>query len=174
MYFILCRGEYLSGSGTIHLSGPQFAFGTVFDPQYPEQADSQKNLKVFLEGGSETLTLLEVAGLDQGAVLDGFNQNLSLGVLTLGGTRIGQARLVDTFDNRLNGIDNEALYVQTLNLGADAFLDLNGYNLYYQTAWIDSTARINFNGGQLIQIPEPLSFLLFALTGLAFIGRRLK
>jgi hypothetical protein len=164
----------LSGSGTIHLSGPQFAFGTVFDPQYPEQADSQKNLKVLLEGGPDTLTLLEVAGLDRGAVLEGFSQNFSLGTLTLGGTAIGRVRLVDAFDNRLDGIINEALYVQTLNLDNGAYLDLNGYNLYYQTAWIDSTARIDFNGGQLIQIPEPISFLLFALTGLAFIGRSLR
>jgi hypothetical protein len=128
----------------------------------------------WLDSLNWSLGILEVAGLDQGAVMEGFSQNFSLGTLTLGGTQIGRARLMDAFDNRLNGIDNEAIYVQTLNLSAGAFLDLNGYNLYYQTALIDPTARIDFNGGRLVQVPEPCSFLLVALTGLGFMNQKLR
>jgi hypothetical protein len=56
---------------------------------------------------------------------------------------------------------------EVINKGA------NGYNLYYQTALIDSTAQIDFNGGQLIHVPEPCSFLLVALTDLGLMNLRL-
>ena len=75
--------------------------------------------------------LLEVAGADLGPDLSAWASNFALGRLTV---FYGAVRLIDEFDNQLDGDGNEALYVDTLELCGNGWIELNGLSLYYRNA----------------------------------------
>ena len=81
---------------------------------------------------------MEVAGADLGLDPNGWIDNFALGTLRL--ELDVRVSLTDVFDNRLDGNDNEALYVDVLDMANGAWIDLNGRNLYYR------------NGGGLKQL----------------------
>ncbi|MCC7146255.1 MAG: hypothetical protein IT443_07390 [Phycisphaeraceae bacterium] len=168
-YFALGKtAEFEAVSGTsIHLDD------AYFDVQGadPLKVAGLENLTLIFAGDPAEAKSLEVAGLDLGAVLAGYDANFALDTLQIGSDDgFGWAKLVDVYNNSLaNGLP-EALYVEHLVLGAGSILDLNGRNLYYQT-FTDLGGTVNLNGGQLVLVPEPT-----AIVGLAWLclllGRR--
>ena len=85
--------------------------------------------------------------------------------------KLGYVQLVDAINKYNDYIiaDNEALYLDTLIIGSGAILDLNSYNLYYNTL-IDNGG--SFLNGTPTLIPEPCTVLLFGLGGLTLIRKR--
>ena len=162
---------------------PYWPSGATFDIRTTD-ADALadlRNLSLILEGGNELAATMEIAGQDKGPSFEGFFLNFALGTLTLGGEDSSWVQLIDNFDNQPDWGGSEALYVHDLNIGADSYLDLNGYNLYYLDGLIDPAATILYNGGNLIQlpspepafgIPEPATLGLLIVGGLALLGRR--
>ncbi|MHB9044657.1 MAG: PEP-CTERM sorting domain-containing protein [Pirellulales bacterium] len=119
----------------------------------PAKLAGLSHLGLVFEGGAAKLANVEVAGEDRGAVLAGLNNNFALGGLHLGGADVGRIKLVDLVDNETALPDKEALYVKSLSLGASAYLDLGGLNLYYLGGSIDPTATVVPGGGSLTRIP---------------------
>ncbi|MCC7408210.1 MAG: hypothetical protein IT442_09070, partial [Phycisphaeraceae bacterium] len=160
--------EFEAGSGTsIHLDDALFYFyGTD-----PLKVAGLENLTLIFEGDPTEAKRLEVAGLDLGAALAGYDSNFALDTLQIGGDdSIGWAQLVDRNNNALADALPEALYVEHLVLGAGSVLDLNGLNLYYRT-FTDLGGTVNLNGGQLVLVPEPAAIV--GLVGLCLqLGRR--
>jgi len=78
--------------------------------------------------GAEAACRVEVAGADLGPDPDGWNANVALGGLTVGGDGPGLLALVDETDNAGGP---EALYVGQLALGRGAAVRLDGLPLYY-------------------------------------------
>jgi len=79
----------------------------------------------------------------------GFVDNFAMGTL-----RIEPGRTVDfvnTFDN-LAGAGCEVLYVQTLSLGADSTIRLNGCYVYYDVLIKENYASVELQGGALMSI----------------------
>ncbi|MHC4672437.1 MAG: hypothetical protein ACYTBZ_08135 [Planctomycetota bacterium] len=138
---------------TIHMTGSNFENRNTD----PIKLSGLSNLTLIFEGGNTDIDLFEIAGIDMGAILAGFENNFTLGALTLGDADIGQIQLVDNRDNQPSWAGQEALYVENLTIGAGSYLDLNGYNLYYLNGSIDPGAIIIHNGGALIQIPAILT-----------------
>jgi hypothetical protein len=129
------------------------------------QADLSK-LKMTFDGGNFTTAPFEVAGLDLGKHLNGYNDNFAMDVLEIGSaTGFGNVTLVNARDNS-PGSGAEALYVDELIIGQGSILNLSTFNLYYRVKSIALTATITSAGGKLIQVPEPsgLSLLFVALT----------
>ena len=153
---------------TIHMTGSAFENESI----NPDNLVGLGNLTLIFEGGTGDVDPFEVAGEDMGAVMAGFDSNFALGTLQLGGDAgIGQIQLVDTFDNRPDWEGSEALYVKNLIIGAGSTLDLNGLNLYYLN-FTDLGGSIDFNGGDMQQVPEPATLLLLALGGVALLRRK--
>ncbi len=153
----------------IHMTGSNLENAST----NPTNLAGMENLTLIFEGGATDIDLFEVAGEDMGLVdPDGWTSNFALDTLIIGGNDIGQVRLADNFDNQPNWNGSEALYVDTLILGAGSLLDLNGLNLYYRSASIDPSAVILYNGGMLI--PEPTSISLMLCIIAAFIHKRNK
>ena len=73
---------------------------------------------------------LEAAGADLGTDPNGWIENFALGRLRL--EPDVRLRLTDAFDNRLDGEDDEAVYVDQLDLASGAWIDLDGRRLYYR------------------------------------------
>ncbi len=175
----------------IHFTGNEFDIESTT----PELLADLLNLTLIFEGGPDHLATLEVAGKDLGATMAGYDDNFALGTLQIGGSDVGRLQLVDLFDNQPDWEGVETIYVETLivgsgsecNLGSavglnvgtiilepGSYLDLNGLDLYYQNAIIDPSADIDYNGGELIQVPEPttITLLLCGLASLALLRRR--
>ena len=82
--------------------------------------------------------LLEAAGRDEGNDPDAWIDNFAIGQLVVEPGSI--VRLVDWFDNQLDGNGNEAVYVDELVLAepdpgsgdGQGWIDLNGISLYYR------------------------------------------
>ena len=127
-----------------------------------------ENLAMIFEGGNDDVDPFEVAGMDLGATLDGWNDNFALAMLRLGDADVGRVQLVDLFDNQPGWTGNEALYVSELIVEDGSELDLNGLNLYYYTASIDPGATILLNGGTLQSVTE--TPLPGDLNGDGFVG----
>jgi len=163
------RSQFSAVSGaTIHMTGSALENYSTD----PDSLAGLRNLRLVFEGGSSDTDPFEVAGEDEGAVMEGLEGNFALGTLQLGGADIGRVRLVDNFVNRPAWVGDEALYVENLLVGSGCTLDLNGLNLYYLHADIDPGATILLNGGELTQIPEPATLALLGIGGLALIRRR--
>jgi len=124
----------------------------------------------------------EVAGMDLGSDLAGFDDNFHLGTLTLGGADIGLVQLADSFNNGNRGGPggaSESLYVDTLIVGTGSLLGINGQNLYTKYfrslpvgQYTSGLEGIDFGGGSLFVVPEPTSLLLIALGSLVLLYAR--
>lgn len=118
---------------------------------------------------------MELAGRDEGPVLQGFVENFALGTLQVGsvaGDRPAQLLLVDLVANQGGGSAEgsaEALYVHNLFVRRDSTLDLNGLNVYYDGILLNEGRILN---GDPIYVPEPATWLLLAL--LAALGAASK
>ncbi len=162
---------------TIHMNDSGFDegltdFGIEIKSTNPDNLEDLINLKLIFEGGTNALYELEVAGEDRGNVLTGFDSNFAFAALQIGSdSDIGKVQLVNHFDNQPNWTGTEALYVKYLILEADSSLDLNGFNLYY-TKLIDFGGTITLNGGSLVQVPEPVTISIFALSSLVLLKRQ--
>jgi len=120
-------GVYAVDGATIHMTGSSFDNRNT----QPHSLAELANLRLIYESEGETDSF-EVAGLDLGAALAGFEENFTLGALQLGSEDgVGRVRLVDAFDNQTGWGGSEALYVKELIMGAGAVVALNGLNLYY-------------------------------------------
>ncbi|MBN1853936.1 MAG: hypothetical protein JW829_14485 [Pirellulales bacterium] len=110
-------------------------------------------LELIFQGGPAQLDPFEVAAADRGAVPAGFNFNFALGALTLGNVSdaiVGRVALVDNQINQKGPPGAEALYVKELTIGPNSYLDLQGLNLYYITADINTQAIVT--GGTIQQV----------------------
>jgi len=133
-----------------------------------------ENLTLVFEGGEGVIDPFEVAGQDFGLTETGFVDNFALGTLQLGGDNgIGHVCLVDLFDNQPDWLGTEALYVDSIILGEDSLLDLNGLNVYYRS-FVDMGGTIDLSGGSFSQVPEPATLGLLAFGGLAVLRRRYR
>ncbi|MFN7844042.1 MAG: hypothetical protein ACK5N9_20175, partial [Pirellula sp.] len=92
---------------------------------------------------------IEVFSDDRGANQIGFTNNSSLGALEISGS----VQLLDVSDNA-NGSLPEALYADTLILGLNSTLDLNGYKVYVRSFVDQGGAVLN---GQIEVVPLLLS-----------------
>jgi hypothetical protein len=102
------------------------------------------NTTFFVGGGGEAQNI-EAACADLGAIMAGFRDMFTFGGLKLGdggGAWIGNAHLVDNWDNAGDGHGNDAVYAYNLELDGTSTLDLDGYNLYYLNGTIDGGATI--------------------------------
>jgi hypothetical protein len=155
---------------TVHMTG------SFFDNQSTSEADLAGilNTTFIFEGG--VVDTFEIASLDMGKTMDGFDGNFALYGLTLGGADIGYVQLVDSNDNGNRGGaggEAEALYVKRLILNAGSTLDLNNYHLY--TLYFENNGGTVLNG-QVNVIPEPATAMLLipALAGLAGVVLRTR
>jgi len=149
---------------TAHLAGLQIASRSA-----THFADLE-NLTAVFDAGNSITSVVEVAGEDLGPIMAGFENNFALGTMQVGGEDVGHVFLVDAFDNQPYWQGTEALYVKNLIVGPGSVLDLSGLNLYYLNATIDPDAIIV--GGTPIQVPEPATVALLALSGLVLLKRR--
>jgi hypothetical protein len=101
---------------------------------------------------------IEVAGMDFGAVTEGFQDNFTLGTLVLGGEQPVRGVLFDLVDNG-NRSSAECLYVHNITIGAGSELDLNGYHVYYDGALVNNGSVV---GGTPAFVPEPSALVLLA------------
>jgi hypothetical protein len=152
---------------TIHMTGETVAN----DSTNASAMDGLSQLQIVAEGGASNHTQYEVAGEDLGAIADGLLMNFSLGKLSIGGNQPGCVQLIDEFDNQQDGqFGNEALYLHELEVGPGSCLDLNGLNVYYQTFNIDASATIILNGGRLLAVPEPTTFVMLCLAAISLLA----
>jgi len=126
---------------------------------------------VFPSGGEHHL---DITGDDLGALEAGYHDNFAWGTLTLGA---GESLLFADGDAEPGG----ALYVGTLALagGLDQINSIsgNGLSVYYDpslpgNSYLNGKTYDLTGGGQLSPIPEPATFSLLALGGLALLRRR--
>jgi hypothetical protein len=165
------KSEFYAVPGaTIHMTGSEFQ---NYSPR-PYKVIGLDNLTLIFEGGSEDIDPFEVAGLDLGAIMEGFDSNFALGTLQLGGDDIGYIQLVDDCDNTPDHEGADALYVYNLIIEAGSTLDLNGLNIYYLTATIDGDIIDSAGSGGSQQIPEPASATILLLGAIAVFRRRKK
>ena len=156
--------------------------GATFNNQSTSEADLSglENALLIFEGSLNVVDLLEIAGTDFGAVLDGFDGNFSLGGLEIGGARAGYVRLIDNYNNGNRGGvggDAEAIYVKHLVIRAWSTLDLNGYHIYVEDYEYEGNATVlngTITAWNTTLIPEPVTLALIApaLMGLAGVMRR--
>jgi hypothetical protein len=149
-------------NSTIHMTGSAFENTNTNS----DALAGLSNLKMIVEGGNTKIDPFEVAGKDLGCSKDGYVSNFALGTLQIGGVLIGKIQLVDVFDNQSSWSGHEALYVTNLILGSGSSIDLNGLDLYY-LGFTNSGGTVLLNGGQLLQVPEPSTIVLF---GMFFVG----
>lgn len=142
---------------TIHMTGSEFRNESTNAAAMAGLA----NLTLVFEGGASVVDNFEVAGRDFGPDTNGMVLNFTLGTLELGGTDIGQVRLVDAFDNQPGWTGEEVLYVHNLTIHPGSALDLNGLNLYYDSFTGDPGA-VTLNGGVLTSVPESGGMVLLA------------
>jgi hypothetical protein len=119
---------------TIHMTGARFDIAP--DVDLASLSPGLRWLRLLFEGGAADFDPFEVAGEDLGPTLSGFHANGGNGAvyaLTLGGADIGRVQLVN---NRQHHDGTEALYVNTLHVGAGSELDLNGLNLYCVNCYV--------------------------------------
>jgi len=170
--FYLGPGSQLEAApgSTIHMTGSAFENESTDPGSLAELA----NLTLVFEGGEGVIDPFEVAGQDFGLTETGFVDNFALGTLQLGGDNgIGHVCLVDLFDNQPDWLGTEALYVDSIILGEDSLLDLNGLNVYYRS-FVDMGGTIDLSGGSFSQVPEPATLGLLAFGGLAVLRRRYR
>ncbi len=155
----------------IYMEGADFI---ITGPTNTANLDDLKNITFVFDNGGSFPDLFELAGVDMGPSLAGLENNFALGTLILGSEEsIGYLKLVDQYYNNVGYYEDEVLYLYNLIIGPDSHLDLNGGTIYYLTANIDPLAVIDYNGGELIQIPEPMGLYLL-LIGLGVFVRRKK
>jgi fibronectin-binding autotransporter adhesin len=156
-------GQFYSvPGGVIHMTGSSF----VNKSTHPDDLAGLSNLTLIFEGGENVVDTFELAYADIG----GAGNNFALGELILGGTAVSNIKFVDDFDNNPGSGVKETLYVTNLILNQGSSLDLNGMNLYYESL-TNLGGTILLDGGNMIQIPEPVTFALFGL-GILAIRRR--
>lgn len=108
------------------------------------------NGAVRLVAGAPGPRTFEVAGVDVGADEEGLVGNYAIGRLEVAAGAL--VRFVDAIDNQGNGPQScsepltEALYVDTLVLGAGADVQVDACRVYYRTL-IDHGANISFPSG---------------------------
>jgi|GEM_PF-2297795 len=106
--------------------------GSALDNRSTSGADlaGLGNLTLIFEGGADHWSTFEAAAENIGATGGGFTaDNFVIGGLTIGGIDDAKLRLVDTFDNNGDAMD-DAICVNTITVNASSTLDLNGLFLY--------------------------------------------
>ena len=134
-HFYNCMGHYTAALG---------------DPKGvdEEDVDGLNNITLQFEHGGAITDTLEVAGADLGDDYHGLCENYALEGLRVGGNVVGggyqtgSVMLLDALDNQLDDVDNEVLYVQHLEMGVNAILNLGGRTLYSYTSSIDASATV--------------------------------
>ena len=126
--------------------------------------------------GDLSLQSLEIGGHNDGSLETGFSNNFDLANLSIEGEGT-YTYLTDWIDNG-NRSSDEALYVDDLDVLADAILNLKGLNLYtYLGSDIHLVAAGEgylFGGGQIIDatVPIPGALWLFGSGLIAMVGIR--
>jgi hypothetical protein len=165
-------GKFTADAGTIiHMTGSNFYNNSTSEVALA----GLENATFVFEGGSDADTF-EVAGLDLGAVMEGFDNNFTLYCLTLGGEDVAFLTLIDGYDNGNRGGEGgnaEALYVQWLTINPGCTLDLNGYHLY--TLHYENDGGHVEGGkvsviGEETAVPEPGTVFMMASAAVGFAG----
>ena len=157
-------------AGAVTLSG--VATDAAARETFPVDLVIPQPRSLTFEEGTESWSKLEAGSADQGADPAALADTFALATLQIGGTDVGRLRLADRHDNQADGQQPpEAVYVENLILSAGSTLDLNGLTLYYVNL-TDQGGSIAYNGGSLIQVPEPAAVSLLALGALLKPRRR--
>ncbi|GEM_PF-5430350 len=114
----------------------------------PQNLQGLNNLDVIINGNCS----MEIAGADIGADPAGFELNFALDSLIIGAVDPASLILYDIVDNQSAFAGAEALYVNTLILGVNSTLNLNGKKIYYKNLTNDGT--VNLEGGALVEVPD--------------------
>jgi len=123
------RAELTARPGArIRLAGTELRF----DQPDPAEVAGLGNLQLQAVSGVAQTLNFEVACKDLGPVAAGFQDNLALGALIVGGDDVGQVVLLDFHDDQPDHAGAEALYVEYLVLKLGSVLMLGGRNLYYK------------------------------------------
>jgi hypothetical protein len=120
----------------------------------PDAVAGLENLRLVYTNQNDTTSdaSLELAGLDLGPDIAGFNDNFALDTLEVGGAvTVGQLWLADAYDNQPGWTGSEALYVQNLVLHPNSTLHLNGLNVYYLNL-LDFGGTVVPGEGQVSQV----------------------
>ncbi len=155
---------------TIHMTGSGFFNLSTVEAELA----GLNNLTMIFEGGEFVFDSFEVAGLDLGLVDEGFNLNFALDSLVLGGTDEAHLVLVNDYDNGNHGGVGgfeEALYVDTLTIGAGSTLELNNYHLYVRN--LNNQGTITGGHVTMSPVPEPGTIALLGI-GLFGLARRVR
>jgi len=99
------------------------------------------DLTVGYNGGNANWSSLEAAAADLGFVPVGFEGNFAMDALIVGESTATTLRVLNGYDN--SATIAEAVYLNSLTLGAGSVLDLNGLNLYCRGRFLNP-------GGQII------------------------
>ena len=155
---------------TINMSGSYF----INEATDQSALSGLENTTFIFEGGPTEQDIFEVANMDYGAVEAGFDSNVVLAKLTIGGDDIGYVELIDGRDNGNSGGSggwNEALYVDELVLNAGSTLDLAGFHLYTHS-FVDNGGTV-LNGDVIVMgaaVPEPCTLVMIAASAVGLVG----
>lgn len=178
--FTVAEGALLSVGGNITVDNTIYfrSFATKVEGDFVNRCsnspgeesitDNFSSMQVQFEGGSSQI---ETAGKNLGAIEEAFEDNFEFDELIIGGDEISTVQLVNAFDNQPQWVGVESLYVNTLVVNAGSTLDLNGFTIYYKSGSFDPSGSILYNGGSLIQVPEPTALCLLSV-GVGLLMRR--
>ena len=148
-----------------------------------------------LSGAGAVTNSFEVAGVNIGPTMAGFNNNFAVGTLNI----TNHIQFVNNINNGGGLGTNEALYVDVLHLFSGATIKLSQLTIYVGTSFIDDVVGQTFagdsitaanvhnylgfdlsthvfldSGGQIVFVPEPsgAALLLTGMAGASWMRRR--
>lgn len=158
------RATFTAAPGSvIHMTGSTFENACTDDASL--QALGQTTF--IFEGGPGVIDTFEIFGhATDGPLPTGLQK------LIIGGQAIGHLRFVDDFDNNPDIAGADVLFIQELVMTSGSILELDNVRLYYQSMDNQGGSVVLSGSAQMVQIPEPATFMLILAAPLLLTRRR--